>query len=76
MFRLLIIAVLFYLIIYLVRGMAAGKRPPEAQAQELVRDAVSGVYFPKGEGVSITREGETFYFSTVENRDRFLAGRK
>ncbi len=77
MFRLFIIALLFYLIIWLVRGY--GRNEPEKdenETQELVRDAQTGLYFPKSESVSITREGETFYFASVENRDKFLASRR
>ena len=77
MFRLFIIALLFYLIIWLVRGY--GRNEPEKdenETQELVRDAQTGLYFPRSESISITREGETFYFASVENRDKFLASRR
>ncbi len=77
MLRLFIIALLFYLIIWLVRGYdGGGAKKEENEVQELVRDAQSGLYFPKSESVSITREGETFYFASVENRDKFLASRR
>jgi high-affinity Fe2+/Pb2+ permease len=77
MLRLFIIALLFYLIIWLVRGYDRGKpKKDENETQELVRDAHSGLYFPKSESISITREGETFYFVSVESRDKFLASRR
>ena len=77
MLRLFIIALLFYLIIWLVRGFGrGGPQEGEHETQELVRDATTGLYFPKNESVSITREGETFYFASVENRDKFLASRR
>ncbi|UQZ89396.1 hypothetical protein C4J81_09375 [Deltaproteobacteria bacterium Smac51] len=77
MLRLFIIALLFYLIIWLVRGYGGnGSNEEENETQELVRDAQTGLYFPKSESVSITREGETFYFASVENRDKFLTTRR
>jgi high-affinity Fe2+/Pb2+ permease len=76
MLRLFIIALLFYLIIWLVRGYDKAPKADENETQELVRDALSSLYFPKSEAISITREGETFYFASVENRDKFLASRR
>lgn len=66
-----IIAILFALIIWLGRGL--GKNPAEGpDTKTLVQDALTGVYFPKNEAVSITKGGETIYFLNVENRDKFL----
>ncbi|MDR2947304.1 MAG: hypothetical protein LBV79_11250 [Candidatus Adiutrix sp.] len=70
MFRFFIIALLFWLIIWLVRGYGTGREEPETQ--ELVRDAATGVYFPKKEALTVVRGGETLYFQNVENRDRYL----
>ncbi len=72
MFHLFIIALLFGLIFWVARGFSRSERR-EPQAQDLVRDAVTEVYFPKSEALSIVRGGETFYFSNIENRDRFLS---
>ena len=71
MFRLLVIAVLFGLIFWLVNGYGRdGNRA--AASRELVPDALTGVYFPKDQAVSITRGGETYYFINKENRDKYL----
>ncbi len=72
MLHLFLIALLFGLIFWVARGCGRSERR-EPQAQDLVRDAVTGVYFPKSEALSIVRGGETFYFSNIENRDRFLS---
>jgi len=71
MIRLFVIFILFLLIIWVGRGFGRGGRD-EAAAQELVRDGLTGVYFPKKDAVTIVRGGETFYFASVENRDRYL----
>lgn len=72
MFRLLLIAVLFGLIFWLVKGY--GRESGSAgHSRELVRDAFSGVYFPKDLSVSVTRGGETLYFLNKENRDKYLS---
>jgi len=41
----------------------------------MVKDPICEVYFPKREGVSLTVGGETFYFCSVECRDKFIASR-
>ncbi len=71
MLNLIIIAVLFALIFWLVRGY--GRKDHEEQLQELVPDALTGVYFPKSEAITLTRGGETLYFNCIENRDKYLA---
>ena len=68
----LISILLFGLIFWVVLGYKRGISPEGTNAQELVRDATTGVYFPKNEAISITRGGETIYFLTIENRDTFL----
>jgi hypothetical protein len=68
---LLIIAVLFGLIFWVSRNYDRGAGPAEP-AQDLVRDALTGVYFPKSEALSLTRGGETLFFQSLENRDKFL----
>ena len=71
MIRLFIIFILFLLIIWVVRGFGRGGRS-ETETQELVRDGLTGVYFPKKDAVTIVRGGETLYFASIENRDRYL----
>ena len=75
MFNLLVIALLFGLIFWLARGFDGGS-PKGGGEQELVRDALTGVYFDKKQAVSVTRGGETLYFQNIENRDKFLASRR
>ncbi len=72
MFKTFIIALLFWLIIWLVRGYGGGRGREGPEAQELVRDALTGVYFPKKEALTVVRGGETLYFLNIENRDRYL----
>lgn len=74
--NLLIIALLFGLIFWLSRGFDRSGRARDGQRQELVPDALTGVYFAKNQAISITRGGETLYFQSVENRDKFLASRR
>ncbi|MDR1920492.1 MAG: hypothetical protein LBS31_01930 [Candidatus Adiutrix sp.] len=78
MYRLLVIAFLFWLIIALARSFVGPEKAgsPGPESEEMVKDALSGVYCAKSEAVSITRGGETLYFISLENRDRFLAARK
>ncbi|MDR1044488.1 MAG: hypothetical protein LBP33_05125 [Candidatus Adiutrix sp.] len=73
MFNLFILAVLFGLIFWIVRDYGRRTDSDRNQTQDLVCDALSGVYFPKNEAVSITRGGETLYFLSIENRDKFLS---
>ena len=73
MVNFLISILLFGLIFWVVLGYKRGKPQKEASTQELVRDAMTGVYFPKTEAISVTSGGETIYFLTIENRDTFLS---
>ncbi|MCL2029574.1 MAG: hypothetical protein FWG97_04080 [Deltaproteobacteria bacterium] len=72
MLRLLIVSILFGLIFSLARSFGRPAAPSE-EAQELVQDALTRVYFPKSMAVKVVRSGETFYFQSLENRDRFLS---
>ena len=76
MFNLFIIALLFGLIFWVVRGFGRGDGHDRQAERELVRDALTGVFFPKNEAVSITRGGETLYFLNIENRDKYLAANR
>jgi len=73
MFRFLAVALLFGLIFGLARsfGRPGAARPEEVQ--DLVQDALTRVYFPKSAAIKVVRGGETFYFQSLENRDRFLS---
>ena len=72
MFRLLIIAVLFGLIVGLARSFGR-PLPRSEETQELVQDALTRVYFPKSSAVKVVRGGETLHFQNLENRDRYLS---
>ncbi|MDR1112023.1 MAG: hypothetical protein LBP92_15345 [Deltaproteobacteria bacterium] len=74
MWRILLVALLFYLIVWLIRGLVAPGRGPGVGEgdEELVSDALTGVYFPKTKAVSINRDGRKLYFISVGNRDRWL----
>jgi len=73
MLRLLVVVILFALIFGLVRSFGRPAAQPDEDAQELVQDALTRVYFPKGAAVKVVRGGETLYFQSLENRDRFLS---
>jgi hypothetical protein len=77
MWRLLLLAALFYLIIRVGRGLLAppGHRRPTGGERIFVRDALTGVYFPESEAVTVTTGGETYHFSSIGNRDAWLSGR-
>jgi hypothetical protein len=71
--RVLIISLLFYLIIWVVRGLIQPKAPKgETQESELVSDALTGVYFDKSKAITVTRGGKVYHFMSVENRDAWL----
>jgi YHS domain-containing protein len=74
MFRILLIALMFYLIIWVVRGLVAPKRDNEVipDSTELVCDALTGVYFAKNKALTVHRDGQTYYFYTQDNRDAWL----
>ncbi|MDR1577413.1 MAG: hypothetical protein LBT86_04185 [Deltaproteobacteria bacterium] len=44
--------------------------------QEMVQDALTGVFFDKDKAFSITTEGQTIYFISQANRDAWLAQRR
>jgi hypothetical protein len=73
MFRLLAVALLFGLIFALSRSFDRPGSDQADEAQELVQDALTRVYFPKNRAVKVARGGETLYFQNLENRDRFLS---
>ena len=78
MWRLLLLAALFYLIIVVGKGLLfsrKGERPPVEDGKVFVQDALTGVYFPKSDSVTVTTGGETYHFSSVDNRDAWLSRR-
>lgn len=78
MWRLLLLAALFYLIILVGRGLLSSRKgsPHAANGEKVfVQDALTGVYFPKSDAVTVTTDGETYHFSSIENRDSWLSRR-
>lgn len=84
MIRWLVIIVLFYLIWRVLRGLIspdpkagrrAGQGPRPDEPEDLVRDPVSGVYFPRSQGVASLVEGKVLYFVSRETRDEYLRDR-
>jgi hypothetical protein len=74
MIRLVIIAILFLLIIKIVRDLARpgkGEGTPSGESV-MVQDAQTGVYFEKSKAVTVVTGGKTYYFSSQENRDLWL----
>lgn len=78
MWRLIIIIGLGYLILKLAAGFRTPAKPsrppsgPAGEAPELVRDALSGVFFDKNLALTVVLNGQTFYFISPENRDLYL----
>ncbi|MDR2461087.1 MAG: hypothetical protein LBE38_10005 [Deltaproteobacteria bacterium] len=71
--KIFLIALLFYLIIVVVRGLVSPKpEPGGTQESELVSDALTGVYFDKRKAITISTGGQTLYFISTENRDAWL----
>jgi len=73
MLRFLGVALLFGLICGLARSFGRPSPPGPEEAQDLVPDALTRVYFPKSAAIKVVRGGETFYFQSLENRDLFLS---
>jgi hypothetical protein len=76
--RLFIIALLFYLVVWVVRGLVrpAEKGPPDGVPdpgdKELVPDSFTGTYFEKSKAVTVNTGGAVHYFSCEANRDAWL----
>ncbi|MDR1395128.1 MAG: hypothetical protein LBK52_03020 [Deltaproteobacteria bacterium] len=71
--RLLLIAAIFYLIFWVARGLFRSGQPSLDNAQELVSDALTGVYFDKKKAFTLSTQGRTLYFISQANRDAWLA---
>ncbi|MDR2613599.1 MAG: hypothetical protein LBG06_12590 [Deltaproteobacteria bacterium] len=72
--RVFIIALLFYLVIWVVRGLIRPDARPGGPAEEnlLVSDELTGLYFEKSKAITVKTNGKTYYFSNAENRDTWL----
>jgi hypothetical protein len=78
--RWLILLVLFYLIWRVLKGLIQPGRRPTAgpdrgsrpeKAEDLIQDPVSGVYFPRSQGVASKVEGKVLYFVNTGTRDEY-----
>ena len=78
--RIIVLAVLFYLLYRLLFGRKKNNLPKkpapdrvEPPAQDvLVQDPVCKIYVPKGQALRGKKDGETYYFCSEECRKRFL----
>ncbi|MDR1037887.1 MAG: hypothetical protein LBT40_15390 [Deltaproteobacteria bacterium] len=73
--RIFLIALLFYLAVWVVRGLIRpAQKPGEAgnEASELVQDSLTGVYFDKSKALTVQRDGRIHYFASAETRDAWL----
>jgi len=77
MFRLILLAGIIYILFKWLRksGPSAPKPRPfdksGGRIEEMMQDPVCGTYVPASQAVTLTREKETFYFCSVECRDKF-----
>ncbi|MDR2367636.1 MAG: hypothetical protein LBF58_05935 [Deltaproteobacteria bacterium] len=73
-FRILVLAILFYLIFWVIRGLVAPRQKGQTviKEEELVKDALTGIYFPVSKAVVVNKHGQKLYFSSVANRDLWL----
>lgn len=79
--RLLILIGLVYLLFRTARkrlfpSTLVKAAPPGPVADEMVRDPLCGVYFPRREGVALTRDGEELLFCSDRCRCRFADGER
>ena len=76
--RILILAVLFYILYRLLFGgrkKATGPSQvtPEIQVQDtLSEDPVCHTYVPQGQSLSLEQDGKTYYFCSKECHDTFI----
>jgi YHS domain-containing protein len=71
MMRYLILAIAFYILYRIVRGMLGTRRKEHDQAgngtvEELVQDAHCKVYVPRRDSVQRTIEGKKYFFCSEE----------
>ncbi len=75
--RILILAVLFYILYRLLFGgrkkaPAPQPEPPEIQAQDtLAEDPICHTYVPQSQSLSLDKDGKTYYFCSKECLDTF-----
>jgi YHS domain-containing protein len=75
--RILILAVLFYIIYRLLFGgkkksVAPRQEPPEIPAQDtLAEDPICHTYVPQSQSLSLEQDGKTYYFCSKECLNKF-----
>ena len=77
--RLLIILALVYLLYRTVKKRLFSAPPVKGRASgtvedEMIKDPVCGVYFPRRNAVRLTRDGKEMLFCSETCRERFLDG--
>lgn len=78
--RLIILIGLLYVAWRLVKSVmppAGGVRrtfhgPDRSSVDEMLQDPLCGVYFPKGEGVSLMHNGKEIWFCSNECKNKYL----
>ncbi|MEN8256960.1 MAG: YHS domain-containing protein [Thermodesulfobacteriota bacterium] len=80
--RILILAVLFYILYRLLfggkkRGPSKGQKPSEIPAQDtLAEDPICHTYVPEGQSLSTEKDGKTYYFCSKECLNKFTEQQK
>ncbi len=76
--RILILAVLFYILYRLLFGnrkkkQATSQVPPEIPAQDtLAEDPICHTYVPQSQALSVEMDEKTYYFCSKECRNKFI----
>ena len=75
--RILILAVLFYILYRLLfggkkKGLGRSQKPTEIPAQDtLAEDPICHTYVPESQSLSVEKDGKTYYFCSKECLDKF-----
>ncbi len=77
--RIIILAVLFYILWRLVRGGKGNSKksasPPPVSDDVLVEDPVCHLYVPRRQAVRVRHHGKTLYFCSTTCRDRYRSSK-
>jgi uncharacterized protein len=82
LFRIIVYAVLFYLILKVVNFLTSGgqnrkqRRQPERLSGVMVKDEICNTYIPKEDAIREVREGQEHFFCSQECRKKFLHSKK
>ena len=82
LFRILIYAVLFYLILKVVNFLTSGgqnrktQRQPRRLSGVMVKDEICDTYIPKDDAIREVIKGKEYFFCSQECRKKFLHSKK